>query len=319
VTLAVSGNGGTSTAPVSSSPYTITPSAATGGSFLSGNYSITYATGTLAVTQASTTGAVTPSANPALPGTSVIFTMTLTPVAPGAGTPTGVVNFRIDGAIAGAGALSGGAAAFSTNGLAHGSHTIVAEYAGDANFLGVTNTLAPVEVINTPPVAGSLTIQRYATQGIKVSVATILAACSDADGDTLNITVSPNSANGGTISVSQGWAFYTPAAGFTNADSFTYTVTDGHGGSAQGTITVAILADNTVGQNLAITSLGNGSYLITGNGVPNYTYTVQHTASLNPANWQNITGGNVTAGSVGAFQFTDTPSGGEGFYRIVYP
>ncbi len=49
VTLAVSGNGGTATAAVSGSPYTITPSAATGGTFTSGNYNITYNTNALTV------------------------------------------------------------------------------------------------------------------------------------------------------------------------------------------------------------------------------------------------------------------------------
>ncbi len=52
VTLAVNNNGGAATAPVSGSPYTITPSAAAGGTFAAGNYSITYATGALTVGQA---------------------------------------------------------------------------------------------------------------------------------------------------------------------------------------------------------------------------------------------------------------------------
>jgi hypothetical protein len=50
VTLAVSNNGGAATAPVGT--YTITPSAATGGTFNPSNYTITYNTGTLTVTMA---------------------------------------------------------------------------------------------------------------------------------------------------------------------------------------------------------------------------------------------------------------------------
>lgn len=49
VTLAISGGGDTATASVAGSPYTITPSAATGGTFSAGNYNITYNTGTLTV------------------------------------------------------------------------------------------------------------------------------------------------------------------------------------------------------------------------------------------------------------------------------
>ncbi|HZV33047.1 MAG TPA: YDG domain-containing protein, partial [Verrucomicrobiae bacterium] len=55
VTLAVSGNGGASNAPVSGSPYTITASAATGGTFNSTNYSITYNSGSLTVGPAALT------------------------------------------------------------------------------------------------------------------------------------------------------------------------------------------------------------------------------------------------------------------------
>ena len=319
VTLAVTGNGGAVTAPVSGSPYTITPSAATGGTFTAGNYAITYDTGTLTIAQSATTGVIGSSSDPALPGANVTFTMTVSPVAPGAGAPGGMVNFRINGSIGGTGTLSGGVAAFATNSLPHGSNTVVAEYAGDPNFVGITNSLVPEEVINTSPIAGNISIQRYPTEGVKVSLATILANCSDADGDTLNITVSATSANGAAITNTNGWVFYAPAQGFTNADSFTYTVRDGYGGSAVGTITVAIEVDTSAGQNLTITSLGNGSYLINGNGIPDYTYRLQHSPTINPANWQDIPGASVTADSTGAFQYTDTPSGGMGFYRTVYP
>ena len=53
VTLAVSGTGATAAdAPVSGSPYTITLSAATGGTFSAGNYNITYVTNLLTVNSA---------------------------------------------------------------------------------------------------------------------------------------------------------------------------------------------------------------------------------------------------------------------------
>ena len=265
----------TATATNNVGTYPITASGAS-----STNYSFNYIGGTLTVTQSFTTGVVSSSANPALPGASVTFTMTLAAVAPGAGAPSGTVYFRIDGSIVGSGALSGGAATYSTSSLTHGTHTVVAEYAGDQNFVGLTNSLAPVQNINTPPVAGSVTISRYPTQGVKVSLATLLASDSDADGDPLTINVSSTSAYGGTITVSNGWVFYTPTAGFTNADSFTYTVTDGHGGSAIGTVTVAIAVDNSPGQNLVITSLGGGSFLINGSGIPGRTYRMQSTDSL---------------------------------------
>ena len=294
--------------------YPITASGAT-----SPNYGFNYVPGTLTVTNSWTTGNIISSANPALPGASVTFSMTVGAVAPGAGTPTGTVNFRIDGSIAGSSTLSGGVATYSTSSLTHGTHTVVAEYAGSADFFGVTNSLSPVENINTPPVAGSDTISRYATQGVKVRLSTLLAQASDADNDTLGISVSETSANSGTITTSGDWVFYTPASGFTSADSFTYTITDGHGGSATGTVAVSILADDAVGQNLVITHQSGNTYLIEGSGIPGRTYRMQFTDSLSPTAWTDFSSGSVTADSTGAFQFTDTSGSSGRYYRSVYP
>jgi len=58
VTLAVTGNGGAANAPVGT--YIITPSAAAGGTFTPGNYSITYKTGLLTVNQATATVTASP-------------------------------------------------------------------------------------------------------------------------------------------------------------------------------------------------------------------------------------------------------------------
>jgi hypothetical protein len=304
----------TATATSNVSTYPITASGA-----VSTNYAFNYVGGTLTVTQSLTSATVSSSANPALPGANVTFTATLAAVSPGVGTPSGSVNFRIDGSIAGSGTLSGGVATYSTSTLTHGTHTVAIEYAGTVNFVGVTNSLASAENINTPPVAGNDTISRYPTQDVKVRLSTLLANASDADGDTLGITVSSTSANGGTVTVVGDWVFYTPAAGFTNADSYTYTVTDGHGGSATGTVTVAILVDNAPGQNLVITNLGNGSFQINGSGIPGRTYRMQYTDSLTPPSWQTFSDGTVTADATGAFQYTDATGSDSRYYRSVSP
>lgn len=294
--------------------YAITPSGVA-----SANYEFSYVAGTLTITQSLTVGAIASSANPALPGTNVTFTMTVSAQSPGVGTPEGTVNFRIDGSIAGSGTLSGGVATFVINTLALGTHTVVAEYAGNVNFVGATNTLTPDQVINTPPVAGADTIERYPTQGVKVRLSTLLTNDSDADLDTLTTTVSIISSNGGTITVSNGWVFYTPADGFTNADSFTYTITDGRGGSAIATVTVAIAVDNDPGQNLTITDLGGGSIRIRGSGIPGRTYRLQYTDTLSPAAWADLPGGSVTSDASGVFEFIDTSGSPMRYYRSVYP
>ncbi len=90
------------------------------------------------VNKASTTVAVTSSSNPSVYSGAVTFMATITVVAPGAGTPTGTVNFK-DGATS-IGACSAQAvngslqATCTTSALSGGSHTITAVYSGDANY-----------------------------------------------------------------------------------------------------------------------------------------------------------------------------------------
>jgi hypothetical protein len=305
----------TATAASPVGAYPITASGAVGA-----NYVFIYTPGTLVVTKASTAGLLSSSGNPSLPNQAVTFTLSLSAVAPGAGTPTGTVQFEVDGADAGAPvSLSAGTASFTTTNLTHGSHTLSGQYAGDANFLGITNLLSPPQVMNTPPVAHPVTIYRGASEGVMVGIPELLANVSDADGDLISLAgVSATSANGGTVMTNQGWVFFTPAPGFTNTDTFTYLVTDGWSAPVAGTVTVAITVDTEPSRNLAIVNLGNGSVAIGGQGIPGRTYIIQYTTSTLPTtNW--VTLGTVTADSTGAFVFVETAVSGLRFYRAIDP
>src|SRR5205807_4928754 len=83
VTIAISNSGASATATVANSPYIITPSAATGGTFNSSNYSITYATGLLTVNPKALTITSAAASNKAYDGTTAA---TIT------GTLNGIVN-----------------------------------------------------------------------------------------------------------------------------------------------------------------------------------------------------------------------------------
>lgn len=283
------------------------------------NYAITYVDGTLTVLSAASAGGVASSLNPSLPGQSASFTVSLQTVAPGAGTPTGTVQFQIDGTNAGGPVLlNGGTATFSTATLSHGIHVVVAEYAGDGNFIGTTNRLLPSQLVNTPPVAGPDTIERDPQSGAKVSIAALLSNDFDADGDTLAVAgVSATSVNGGTVVSNAGWVLYTPAAGFTNSDTFTYLLSDGWGTPVAGTVTVAIRADNGPPPNLAITDLGNGLYAIRGAGISGRTYRIEFADELQATNWQLL--GTAAADVSGAFGLLDSSGPPQRFYRSVYP
>ena len=72
-------------------------------------------------------------------GQPVTFTATVTPNI-GVG-PTGTVQFQIDGNNVGSPvALSGSAASYTTSTLDAGSHSVVAVYSGDGNFVGMTSS-----------------------------------------------------------------------------------------------------------------------------------------------------------------------------------
>jgi hypothetical protein len=118
-------------------------SLAVGGHTVSANYNgsanhLPSATGTVTVTvfKATSRTVVTTSGSPAPQGTTVVFTATVVAVAPGAGTATGTVQFRIDGFDVGAPVAlnSSGQAAYATSTMPVGSHTVAAVYAGDGNF-----------------------------------------------------------------------------------------------------------------------------------------------------------------------------------------
>ncbi|MDT4942629.1 MAG: hypothetical protein QOJ34_2718, partial [Pseudonocardiales bacterium] len=89
------------------------------------------------VTKATSRAIVTTSGTPAAVRTSVVFTTTVTAVAPGVGVPTGNVTFTIAGSGGGSAVVAlnaSGQAAFATSTLAIGTHAVTAVYNGDGNF-----------------------------------------------------------------------------------------------------------------------------------------------------------------------------------------
>ncbi len=306
------------TSTVAGSPYTIT---VTNGTLSASNYTFAFVVGQLTITAAGSSNVVSSSANPSPTGSNVTFTATLAAVAPGAGTPTGTVQFLADGSPLGPPVtLANGVASLTTNSLSHGTHSIAANYAGDGNFTGSTNTLGSSQVINTRPIAAADALERGLNCGVKVRAATLLANDTDADSDPLTISsISSTSAEGGTVTTSAPWVVYTPPAGFTNSDSFSCVITDG-GLLATNTISIAIQQSQLQSVNCAaVENLGNGSYRIRFSGIPGRTYTIQYSESLVTPSWQIL--GMRTASSIGQFEFTDTP--GEGaparFYRSTQP
>ncbi len=72
----------------------------------------------------------------------------------------------------------------------------------------------------------------------------VLANDSDVDGDALSVAGSTDGAHGVVSCQPSGTCTYGPAANYAGADAFTYTVSDGNGGTDVGTVSVTVTPEN---------------------------------------------------------------------------
>ena len=187
------------------------------------------------------------------------------------------------------------------------------------DFGSVTSSPAQL-ALGHPPIANPDTIYRFASGGVRVNVGGLLANDTDPDGDSLTIIgVSPNSAAGGTVGLTNNWIYYAPPGGSANGDTFTYIVSDGHCGTDVGTVTVQIKADNPQPLTFAIANPGDGFIRLTFDGIPGYTYRIEYTDDLSNPDWQTLN--TETADSFGVCQFVDgsLTNAPARFYRAVWP
>ncbi|WP_437883338.1 retention module-containing protein [Pseudomonas sp. LRF_L74] len=109
---------------------------------------------------------------------------------------------------------------------------------------------------------------------LTIKTTTLLANDSDADGDQLSITAVGNPTHG-TVQLQGNNVLFTPEANYYGPATFTYTISDGHGGTSSATVTVNVNAVNdapvaandtgNVSQDATITvSAANGVILGTG-------------------------------------------------------
>ena len=145
----------TTTSPVGT--YPITATLVAGGTTNLANYSITINPGTLTITSApaATTTTLTTSASPAMFGTNVTFTATVTSTL---GAISGVVVFTDGTTVLGQQTLNAsGVATLSTATLTAGSHIITATLQASATFASSSATLTQVidegsfTIVATPP------------------------------------------------------------------------------------------------------------------------------------------------------------------------
>jgi RHS repeat-associated protein len=199
-------------------------------------------------------------------GQLVTFTATVSTVPPGAGTPTGMVQFIVDGSNFGSPvSLSGGSATLATSSLAVGTHTITASYAGDTNFNASTSANL------------TQTVNQAAT-----TTTTLTSSPNPASpGQTITFTVSvtPNAPGSGaptgmvtfmTVKTTLG------TAALDSAGHATLSISNARSGS------IATITATYNGDTNFQTSTGSMVQTVSGTPVSNTTTTL--TSSLNPSN-----------------------------------
>ncbi len=137
-------------------------------------------TGGQVVNRGLTGTALSSSDNPSIVGDWVTFTASVGVVSPAAGTPTGGVQFVIDGGnVGGPGVINGGTTSLTVSSLPVGPHTVAANYLGDTDYAGSSGSLAGGQVVTalpgsdtTPPtvsIASPADGQTFTTSSILVS------------------------------------------------------------------------------------------------------------------------------------------------------
>jgi len=141
VTGFVAGDSMASLAGVLTFATSATPASAPGnypvlpGGVSSPNYTIAFVPGTLTISKASTSTALSTSPNPSTNHQTVQITATVSALAPGAGTPSGSVQFSSNGAVLATAPLVNGVARISVA-FKKGTYSLTADFAGDGNFFG---------------------------------------------------------------------------------------------------------------------------------------------------------------------------------------
>ncbi len=96
-------------------------------------------------------------------------------------------------------------------------------------------------VLNPAPIAANDAASTATDMPVVIGV---LGNDADPDGDTLDVSHVSDPANGSVVINPDGTVTYSPDAGFTGTDTFTYTVSDGQGGTTIATVTVYVGVPN---------------------------------------------------------------------------
>jgi uncharacterized delta-60 repeat protein len=200
-----------------------------------------------------------------------------------------------------------GSFSYTANANFTGVDSFSYQVSNESNLTSTSQVFISVSNINDAPVAGA---DSYSVdEDTTLNGSTVLVNDSDADGDSLTVNTTPvvNVSDGSLTLFTDGTFTYVPTANTNGNDSFTYSVTDNNGGTAQAVVALTI---NAVNDNpVAVTDSGsidednilNGTTVLTNDSdIDGDTLTVNATPT------SDVSNGSLILNSDGSFVYTPT-------------
>jgi hypothetical protein len=111
---------------------------------------------------------------------------------------------------------------------------------GDGGTSNIPTATVHVAPVNDAPVANDDNVSAVKNHSATYAAATLTGNDTDAEGDTIAITAVHNGSNGTVVLNGDGTVTFTPTANYFGPATFTYDVSDGHGGTDTATVNVDV-------------------------------------------------------------------------------
>lgn len=245
---------------------------------------------------------------------------TITMSAVTASDASGSVEYQFQCVSGGAGCVASAwqsAKTYTPTGLdAHTAYAYVVRARDAHGNQTVASAQAAATTANSMPVADDDTGGGLENQTLAIAV---LGNDFDPDGDTVSVTGAGNGANG-SVSTTDSSVSYSPNPGFVGTDSFTYSITDGFGGTASAQVTVTISAAPSfpaAPSNPSAAAESNGTVTVgwlDASGNETGFEVMRETKHKKRDQWNSTTTVGTTAAN--ATSLSDAPSAATHRYRI---
>ena len=185
-------------------------------------------------------------------------------------------------------------------------------------YTGTLATNGTIKV-NRRPIASPLTFTNVAPSVLGIPFATLTDHATDADGDVLALTsLDLTTASGIPLTTNGASISYSNRVSVT--DQFSYTISDGHGGSATGVVSVVNFGSSPAAQIAGTPSRNGDSILLHFAATPGWTYYLERSTNLAAWTtiWTNVAPANGTFDYADDFHDLSAPAA-TAFYRLSWP